>query len=595
MINQSLKNLVVDRILPRVQTPAQYVGGEWNSVVKDHRGLRGKLCLAFPDAYSIGMSCHAMQVLYDIMNRRDGWVCERAFAPLEDMERLLRENRLPLWSLETFTPLARFDVLGFTLQYDLCYTNVLTMLDLGGVPLEAERRTLDQPLVVAGGPCASNPEPMARFFDLFVVGDGEESLPEVCELWVKLKRSGRDRESLLAETAARLPYVYAPRFYRPEYGGDGRATTPRPLRDELPALIAPAVVEDLDAFAPPAAPVVPFVECVHDRIAVEIMRGCPGRCRFCQSTTIKRPLRFRSIENVVQAAMEQYRNTGYNEISLLSLSSSDYPDFDVLVGRLHEIFRPLHVGVSLPSLRVTEQLRVVGEVLNTDRHSSLTLAPEVARDEMRRRIGKPIANEDLMAGCRRAFERGFSRVKLYFMCGLPGERERDLDGIVEMSESISRLGKEVRGRPVEIVASVSNFIPKPQTPFQWNAMRRREYFRWAHEYLRRRKRLRSVRLRCHEVEASLLEGVLCRGDRRAGEAVELAWRRGARFDAWTEKLKHELWRQALDDAGIDVERTLHAPYAADAQLPWDHVGIRQGRAYLERERQLAADRQAAGY
>ncbi len=594
MLNQTLKNLVVDRLLPQVQTPAQYVGGEWNAVVKDHRNLRGKLCLAFPDAYSIGMSCHAVQVLYDTMNRRDDWACERAFAPLADMEQLLREHRLPLYSLETFTPLVEFDVLGFTLQYELCCTNVLTMLDLGGIPLAADRRTMEHPLVIAGGPCAANPEPMARFIDLFIVGDGEESLPEVCELWARLKHSGRDRESLLAEMAARLPYAYVPRFYRPEYGDDGRPTALRPARDDLPALIAPAVVEDLESYPPPTAPVVPQVECVQDRIAVEIMRGCPGRCRFCQSTTIKRPLRFRSIESIVQAAVEQYRNTGYNEISLLSLSSSDYPDFDVLIRRLHEIFRPLHVSVSLPSLRINEQLRIVGEVLNTDRHSSLTLAPEVARDDMRRQIGKPITNEDLYAGCRRAFENGFSRVKLYFMCGLPGERESDLEGIIEMAETISRLGKEVRGRPVEVVASVSNFVPKPQTPYQWNAMQRREYFRWAHEFLHRRKRLRSVRLRCHDVEASLLEGVLCRGDRRMGEAIELAWRRGARFDAWAEKLNPELWWQALSEAGIDVEKTLHLPYPADAPLPWDHVGIRQGRTYLERERERAAEQWVVG-
>lgn len=589
MLNQSLKNTVVERILPCVQTPAQYTGGEWNAVVKDHRELRGTLCLAFPDTYSIGMSCHAVQVLYDLMNRRYGWACERAFAPMDDMERLLREHNVPLYSLESFTPLADFDVLGFTLQYELCNSNVLTMLDLGGVPLVAEERTMEHPLVVAGGPCAANPEPMARFIDLFIVGDGEQSLAEVCELWVELKQSGRDRESLMAEMAARLPYVYVPRFYRPEYDADGRATTPRPIRDGLPTLIAPAVIEDMDAFPPPSAPIVPYIECVQDRIAVEIMRGCPGRCRFCQSTTLKRPMRFRSIDNIVQAAVDQYETTGYNEISLLSLSSSDYPDFDVLIRRLYERFRPLHVSVSLPSLRINEQLRIVGEVLNTDRHSSLTLAPEVALDDMRRLVGKPITNEDLYAGCRKAFENGFTRVKLYFMCGLPGERESDLEGIIEMAETISRLGKEVRGRLVDVTASVSNFVPKPQTPFQWNAMREREYFRWAHEFLHRRKRMRSVKLQCHKVESSLLEGAISRGDRRIGEAIERAWRGGARFDAWAEKLDPELWWQAIADAGIDVEKTLHLPYPADAALPWDHIGIRQGRAYLEREQRQAAE------
>jgi radical SAM family uncharacterized protein len=580
----SLKQRIVDYLLPQVQTPAQYIGGELNAVVKDHGKVRGTVCLAFPDLYTIGMSHYGLQVLYDVMNRRADWACERAFCPMADLEKLLRDHGLPLWSLETFTPLSEFDVLGFTLQYDLCYTNVLTMLDLGGMPLGAEDRTLAHPLVIAGGPCGVNPEPMARFIDLFVVGDGEEALPEVCDLWVELKKSGRDRESLLAEMAGRLPYVYVPRFYEPQEDGAVRRT-----RDDVPAQIQPAVVADLNAFAPPQAPIVPYVECVQDRICIEIMRGCPGKCRFCQSTTIKRPLRFRSIENILQAALEQYRTTGYNEISLLSLSSSDYPDFRELMRRLQETFRPLGVAVSLPSLRINEELQLVGSLMNTDRHSGLTIAPEAARDDMRRQIGKPITNEDLYAGCRQAFENGFSRVKLYFMCGLPGERETDLEGIIEMSEEISQLGKQVRGRLVDVVANVSNFVPKPQTPFQWNGMQRREYFRWAHEFLHRRKRLRSVQLKCHDVEASLLEGVMCRGDRRLGEAIELAWRRGARFDGWAEKLQPPLWWQALSDSGIDIEKNLHLPCPAPSALPWDQIGIRQGRDHLEREQQRAVE------
>lgn len=577
-MNELLRDRIVNRLLPQVQTPAQYTGGELNAVVKDHGSVRGTLCLAFPDLYTIGMSHYGLQVLYDVMNRRADWACERAFAPMVDMERLLRESNTPLWSLETYTPLSQFDVLGFTLQYDLCYSNVLTMLDLGGIPLVATERTLDHPLVIAGGPCAVNPEPMSRFVDLFVIGDGEESLPAVCDLWLELKQSGRDRESMLGEMAARLPYVYVPRFYAPQPDG-----SVRPTRSGLPTHIEPAVVSDLDAFPPPMKPIVPYIECVQDRITIEIMRGCPGKCRFCQSTTLKRPLRFRTIETILQAALEQYRTTGYNEISLLSLSSSDYPDFDALMRRLQETFRPLGVAVSLPSLRINEQLRAVGDLLNTDRHSGLTLAPEAARDDMRRRIGKPITNENLYEGCRRAFENGFSRVKLYFMCGLPGERETDLEGIIEMSETISRLGQEVTGRMATVVANVSNLVPKPQTPFQWSAMQRRDYFSWAHEFLYRQKRLRSVQIKCHDVETSLLEGVMCRGDRRVGEAIELAWRRGARFDGWAEQVNPKLWWQAISDAGIDVEKTLHLPCPAPSALPWDHIGIRQGRDYLERE------------
>jgi radical SAM superfamily enzyme YgiQ (UPF0313 family) len=562
MKNQTLKDYIVERLLPRVRVPAQYVGGEWNAAAKT-TPAGGRLCLAFPDAYSIGMSCHGLMVLYELMNRRDDWAVERAFPPLADMEQLLRQHGLPLYGLESFTPLADFDILGFTLQYDLCASNLLTMLDLGGIPLHAERRGEEHPLVIAGGPGTANPEPMSRFIDLFVVGDGEAALPEVCELWMELKRSGLGRAAALAEMSARLPYVYVPQFPR--------------------ECVEPAVIEDLEAYPPPTAPIVPAVQCVQERMAVEIMRGCPGRCRFCQSTTLKRPLRFRSVEAIVAAAEEQYRRTGYNELSLLSLSSSDYPHFDELMRRLQATFRPLHVGVSLPSLRVNEQLAAVGELMNTERHSSLTLAPEAARDTMRRRIGKPISNADLLAGCRGAFERGFSRVKLYFMCGLPGETQADLAGIVELSETISRLGKEVAGRPAEVAAHVANFVPKPQTPWQWQPMQREEYFAWAHDFLRHEKRMRSVKISCHDIAASLLEGVLCRGDRRLGEAIERAWQLGARFDAWSEHFRPDLWRQALAESGIDVEEILHTPRPMDAPLPWDRIHIRQGREYLERE------------
>jgi radical SAM family uncharacterized protein len=581
MLKEDLKNRIVNYLLPLVQSPGQYIGGEWNAVCKDHGAVDGTICLAFPDTYSIGMSHHGLQVLYAVMNRRN-WACERAFTPLSDMEQLLRRHDLQLYSLESFTPLWQFDVLGFSLQYDLSYSNVLTMLDLGGIPLAAESRTLDHPLVIAGGPCAFHPEPMSRYFDLFVIGDGEEALPAVCDEWMRLKRSNGDRESMLAEMAKRFPFVYVPRFYRPELNSEGRTIAVRALRDDLPSCIQPATV-DLEFIPLPTAPVVPHVECVHDRIAIEIMRGCPGKCRFCQSTTTKRPLRFRKPETIVKAALESYRNTGFNEISLLSLSSSDYPQFGKLLQQLQEALRPLGVGISLPSLRINEELQMVGELMGTDRHSGLTLAPEVALDDMRKQIAKPITNEDLYTGCRTAFEKGFNRVKLYFMCGLPGERKTDLQGIIEMSETIARLGKEATGRFPTVVANVSNFVPKPQTPFQWNAMQRREYFLEAHRLLWQYKRLNCVKLKCHDVETSLLEGVLCRGDRRAGEAIELAWRRGARFDAWAEHLDSQLWWQALADAGVDANQTLHLPCPAGSPLPWDHIGTCQGRPYLERE------------
>ena len=582
MLNRVLRDRLIDRLLPGVETPGQYIGGEPGAVAKDYGRVRGKLCLAFPDAYTIGMSHHGLQVLYALMNRRSDWACERAFTPMPDMEALLRQERLPLASLENFTPLAEFDVLGFTLQYELCATNVLTMLDLGGIPLAAQERTLRHPLVIAGGPAAANPEPLARFIDLFVLGDGEQSLPEVCELWLEARRAAADRESALAVLAARLPYAYVPRFYEPRYEA-GRVAALRPLRPGVPERIEPAVLADLDAMPLPTAPVVPHVQCVQDRITIEILRGCPWRCRFCPSTTLKRPVRMRKVETIVQAAVESYRNTGLNEVSLLGLSTSDYPDIETLLARLHEVFRPLGVSISLPSLRINRRWRSLGDLLHTDRRDGLTLAPEAARQAMRRRLGKEITDGDLMAGCRRAMEHGFTRVKLYFMCGLPGEQPEDLDGIIDLAESISRLGHEVLGRPASVVANVSNFVPKPQTPLQWEAMARRACFEAAHERLRRRKRLRSVTLRCHDLDTSLLEAVLARGDRRVGEAIERAWRAGARLDAWTERLRPWLWWQALAESGVDLDAVLHSPALPGAPLPWDHIGVHQGRDCLERE------------
>ncbi len=581
-----IKDRIVREVLPRVQLPGQYIGGELNAVVKDPAAVRGRLCLAFPDAYTIGMSHHGLQVLYSLMNRRADWACERAFTPMPDMERLLRDRGLPLYSLETFTPLGQFDVLGFSLQYELCATNLLAMLDLGGIPRHAADRQPGHPLVIAGGPGTANPEPLAPFLDLFVVGDGEESLPAVCDAWLAARQRGGSRLERLASLAAALPYVYVPQLYRPVEGSAGAV---EPLRPEARPVVEPAVVDDLDAVPLPTRPVVPFVEAVQDRITIEIMRGCPARCRFCQSNPLKRPLRYRSVETIVRAAVEQYQNTGYNVVALLSLSTSDYPHFDELLARLSAEFLPRGASISLPSLRVNEQWRTLAERLGTFRHAGLTLAPEAARDPLRRRIGKQLANADVLEGCRGAFASGFHRVKLYFMCGLPGETEADLDAIADMAEEIARLGKQVRGRWPTVVANVSNFVPKPQTPFQWNAMQRADYFTAAHDRIRRRLRLRAVQLRCHDVRTSLLEAVLARGDRRVARTIELAYDRGARLDAWTDHFQPALWDEALREAGIDLEHVLHQPRPVEASLPWDHIAIRQGRRHLEREHRLCEE------
>lgn len=558
--------------------------------------MRGKLAIGFPDAYTIGMSHHGLQVLYTLMNRRDDWCAERVFTPWPDMEQLLRDQNIPLYTLETFTALSEFDVVGLSLQYEISSPNVLTMIDLGGIPLESIDRTISDPLLVAGGPCCQNPEPMADYFDVMITGDGEPALPEICDLWIEIKESYRrpdgsfadgeegrqQRCDGLAKVARTLEYAYVPRFYEPKYKDD-RIDSLERLRDDVPKTFAPCVIKDLDGIPMPTSPIVPYIECVHDRIALEIMRGCPHLCRFCQSTVIKRPLRIREVETIVDAAWESYLNTGHNEISILSLSSSDYPHFEPLVKRLHEVFKPVGVNISVPSLRVNDQLKSLPQLIGTDRRSSMTLAPEVARDDMREQIRKKIKNSDLIEGCRSAFQNGFDAVKLYFMCGLPGERPVDLEGIVDLAETIATVGKEVKGRYVRVTASVSNFVPKAHTPYQWNPMQTREYFQWAHKYMWSRRKIRSVNIKCHHIETSLLEGVLSRGDRRTGKAIRLAWERGARMDGWTEHLDPDRWWTAIEDAGIDVDKLIHQKYELMDKLPWDHVNVKFGRAYLEKE------------
>lgn len=593
MMNTALRDAVM-RVLPRVKTPAQYMGGELNSTPKDHRRVRGKLCLAFPDAYTIGMSHHGLQVLYTIMNNDPQWACERAFAPWLDFEAELRRTRLALYGLENFTPLREFDLVGFSLQYEVCYTNLLTMIDLGGIPHFGIDRTVTEPLIVAGGPGAQNPELLAPFIDLFVIGDGEESLPWVMKKWMALKdRAIRDgdlsharRMEMLAELAGSTTWAYAPAFYEFDYHPDGTIASVTRVRSDVPTDITSCTItQDLDAIPLPTRPVVSFVQTPHDRIAIEIMRGCPWQCRFCQSTVIKRPLRVRSVETIVQAALEGYRNTGMNEISLLSLSSSDYPYFEELVKRMHEVFQPLGVNISLPSLRVNHQLRSVPQLMQGWRRAGLTLAPEVARDDMREQIRKKIKNDDLIEGCREAFKAGMSHVKLYFLCGLPGERQVDLDGIVELAERISEVGKEATGKYKDVVASVSNFIPKPHTPYQWNGMQTRDYFRRAGDYMHRHKRLKSVKLKQHDIETSLLEGILTRGDRRVSPALYEAWKRGARMDGWKECFNPDLWWQTFADLGIDVDFYSHRQRPMSERLPWDHVNVKKGRAYLEKEQE----------
>jgi len=563
-----MRTQIESLLLSEVLLPGQYIGGELGSIVKPKDSVKGRLCFAFPDVYTIGMSNYGLQLLYAIMNRQPDWACERVFAPYPDMEQALRKRNLPLYSLETFSPLSEFDVLGFSLQYELTFTNVLTILDLGGVPLHCRDRSMSDPLVIAGGPSAINPEPMSDFIDLFVIGDGEEALPAVCDFWLSLKDGSREaRREALLETARQFPFVAVPQLY--EYDAESRCVSAAVCG--LPSAVSPAIVADIDAFDPPTLRIVPTVECVQDRVAVEIMRGCPGRCKFCVSTVQKRPIRTRSPESVVRIAKESCLASGSNEVSLLSLSTSDYPKFEEMMQSLRAELSPLNVSVSVPSLRVNHQLSDVMQRLTTERTSGLTLAPEAALDEMRRRIGKPITNEHLLAGCETAFASGFNRVKMYFMCGLPEETHADIDGIIDLSASIARLGRKIRGHSVTVIANVSNFVPKPHTPWERYGMATQRYFLHAHDDLRLRSKRTGVALKYHDMETSLLEALLCRGDRRLGRVIERAWRLGARLDSWNDYFRGDCWETAIAESGIDVNRIVHETIPDDAELPWGYV------------------------
>lgn len=612
-----LRRAIEESLLPEIQRPGQYIGGELGQIKKRAGSVLSRLAFVFPDTYPIGMSNYAMMLLYSLVNQESDLACERAFVPFPDMEALLKSKDLPLYSLETFTPLFCFDLVGFTLQYELSYTNVLNALDMGRIPIHRQQRTAVMPLIIAGGPATFNPEPMAPFIDVFQIGDGEQLLPDLCRFWGELKikygvprclRSERgqanlfdtDRDSdlltnaeesrnreirrkMLLETARHFPNIYVPEFYDVEFDGLGRAKRPRPTVDGIPEFIEPAIVKNLDDFPPPEHPIIPLIESVQDRIAVEIMRGCPQSCRFCQSSPIKRPLRKRSISQICQTARNAALNTGTDNVTLLSLSSSEYPEFDELIEQLHQTVCPAGITLAVPSLRVNHQLGDLTAKLSGEKLTSLTIAPEAALEPMRKKIRKLVTDEDLMNGCRAAFENGFRRIKMYFMCGFPGEKDDDLIGIVHLCDEIVKLGKSITGRYPEVIANVSNFVPKPHTPLQWCAMAGRDYFQHAHHLLRELRRFKSIDVKYHTLETSLLEGLMTRGDRRVGKIVELAWQKGARLDAWTDHFVANYWSDAITESGIDPILIAHTPYELDAELPWDHITTFSGKDRLIRE------------
>jgi radical SAM family uncharacterized protein len=540
----------IESILLQVTTPSQYIGGEFNSITKDHNSVDIKIALTFPDTYEIGMSHWGLQVLYGIINSRQDALAERVFAPRIDMEQLMREKGIPLFSLESHIAVKDFDVVGFSLQYELAYTNILNMLDLAGIPLESRSRNETHPLIIAGGPSAFNPEPMADFIDIFVIGDGEEKIVEIIEALKTLKKGNvhgiKSREDKIKYLVEKISGVYAPSMYQMTYKPDHMLKEIRPLFDGAPIKVLKATVNNLEEVFYPVAPVVPFGDAVHSRINLEIMRGCPHSCRFCISSVIKSPLRYRSVEKLTSLAEMMYDNTGYDEISLLSLSSGDYPDIDELILRLTSKFKEKRVGLSLPSLRIDERLMKLPEILNKVRKAGFTMAPEAGSEHLRTSINKDIKDEDLYKGVRAAYKNGWRLVKLYFMIGLPGETIDDIKAIAEIIHKASRIGLEFHRQPGNINVTISPFVPKPHTPFQWAEMNTLDKLKEKQNVLRSLLRSRYIRVKMHLPERSFVESVFSRGDRRLGRLLLIAHKNGCKFDAWDELFNFNKWVNAFE-------------------------------------------------
>ena len=579
---ENVRELVSRELLPRVSRPGQYIGLETNSRCADVGSAEVTVAMAYPDAYSVGISHLGSQVLYQMLNDMPGVAADRAYCPFPDAEAVCREYSIPLFSWESRCRLRDFDVLGFSLAYEMCITNVLTMLDLAGIPLRSADRGEQDPIVVAGDAMADAPEPVAEFFDLIVPGDGEGPMKELVEVLRQRKRSRAGREETILQAARTVRSVYAPRYYQAPIASGGPAGPAVPLRTDLPALIERACLRRLSDSPALIRPLVPLAEAVHDRVVIEIMRGCPNGCRFCQAGHTRLPVRFRGVEEIVAIARAALAATGYREIALLSLSSSDYPALEGLIERLNAEFAARRVSVSLPSLRVGQQLRVLPALTSAVRKGGLTIAAEAGSDRLREAIGKDIREEDMIAGVRAAYQAGWQRVKVYFMAGLPGETGADIDAIYHLCRRLSDARREIDGQRGAISASVSWFVPKPHTPMQWCAMRDGEYFLGVRRRLRDLSRRSPVSFKFHRVERSLLEGVLCRGDRRLSSVIEAAWRNGARMDSWEEFFDYSKWTAAFEQTGIDWASYL-LPIPLDRPLPWAHIAGPHGEESLRRE------------
>ncbi|MBN1816552.1 MAG: TIGR03960 family B12-binding radical SAM protein [Sedimentisphaerales bacterium] len=567
-------SLVQRRFLPFVRRPGRYIGGEVNQIQKDLSQCDMRIALCFPDVYEIGMSYTGMAILYDVLNRMEGVAAERVFTPWTDAEEVLRQEEIPLFTLESRAAVGNFDMVGFSLTNELCYTTMLNMLDLAGVPLRSVDRGPDDPIVVAGGQAANACEPAAPFVDLFVLGEAEDEIVRLVRLYRTCQAAGLSRSDFLLEAAGSSESFYVPAFYEFEYKNDQ-------IRDfqaripQLPIRFTNAVVQNFDAAPVPDKPIVPFVQAVHERVSIEVMRGCPGRCRFCQASFCRRPIRCRPVDRIVEIAETQTAATGFDTIGLLSLSTADYPDLEELVDVLNARFATRHVGLSLPSLKVQTQLKLLPKMVSSVRKAGLTIAVEAASEKLRQVINKPIRDDDLKEGIRAAFEAGFRKVKLYFMVGFPGETEADIGGIVDLAHEISGLRREIDGKFAEVNAAVSWLVPKPHTPFGWLGQQSQAYFENARRLLLdRKKQLRAkyVHLKFHNIAMSILEAAMGKGDRRLADVIETAWRNGARLDLWDECFDENCWREAFTSHGMDLDMAAQRSFSIDQILPWQHLG-----------------------
>ncbi len=581
-----------DELLLSIQQPARYIGGEVNMVVKDPSRVDIRFAMCFPDVYDIGMSHLGMQILYDMFNRRKDTYCERVYSPWVDLDKVMREKNIPLFALESQEPVKNFDFLGITLQYEMCYTNVLQILELSHIPLHAADRKEDDPLVIGGGPCAYNPEPLADFFDLFYIGEGETAYDRLLDLYKEHKQKGKGRKAFL-EQAASVPGIYVPSLYSVKYHNDGTIKAFVPNTPLAPAKVTKELVMDLDHVSYLEKPLVPYIKVAQDRVVLEIMRGCIRGCRFCQAGNVYRPLRERGLDYLKEHAKKMLISTGHEEISL---SSSDYTRLEELVSFLMEEFQGKGVNISLPSLRIDAFSLDVMRQIQDVKKSSLTFAPEAGSQRLRDVINKGLTEEDILHGAAQAFHGGWNRVKLYFMLGLPTETVEDMEGIALLSEKVAEtyydeIPKEQRHGKVQVVASSSFFVPKPFTPFQWAKMCTKDEFieraNIVRQKFREMKNAKSLKYNWHEAELTVLEGVLARGDRRVGAVIEEAYRRGALFDSWSEYFQNEIWMDAFASCGVSIDFYTTRERKPDEIFPWDFINAGVSKEFLAREWQKA--------